>query len=714
MFRYLKITLAIALSSALFACGGGGTSPTPESGDFQISSQPTLHATEDINYSYQITTNKGADQSITFELVDVANGMQISDTGLLTWIPTEGINSSGEVKINATLDNGDSVTQTFTIPVTAVNDAPVLSAVTEKSIESGKTLSFQLTVTDPDDSDLTFELIEGPNGLTINTDGLVTFTSVATASKNQMVTIQVRDGGEDAAQPSHVSFSLKELYYLSITGNLQNYYTNEIIANGPIQLSINGNIIDNTSSQANGLFEFKFLDSMIFNHAVISSSVSGYTETSRRVAYTEITQENNLYLPPVHAEVTFNATEDSNLSVDGKTLVVVGKDSFVNANGDIVSGEIKSELFIIDPTLDIDLMPGDMITNTPDDSSLEVPIESFGAITATFTNDSGESLQLADGKTAEIRIPASGNNPPATIPLYYYDSVNGIWVEEGIATLTQDVTGDYYLGNVSHFTTWNADRIYETITISGCVVDTENIRITDARINSEGQTYNGRASAFSDNDGNFSVSAKMDSTLFISASNGQQSRTVTVNSYSEDITLDGCLVLDNATSKIELKWGENPSDLDSHFYGPTDGNDRFHVYYANDSVVINGASIYLDVDDTSSYGPEVITIPDYSLPGIYQYAVYKYSGIGDIQRSETRVELIINDQRTLFVPPEGEAKKWWNVFEIEVSEDGTTTVNTINEWTDGEPDQSAISNRNSITNKASITTSKLQSKYYAK
>jgi len=723
MFKYSKLALAITLSSALFACGGGSSTSDPlieNPGIFKISSQPILQATEDINYLYQITTNKTSVQNITLELINSIEGMQISNDGLLTWTPTEGINSSGDIVIRATLENGDNDTQTFTIPVRAVNDAPILSPVSTKSIESGKTLSFQLTVSDPDDSlpsDFTFEVIEGPQGLAIDANGLVTFTSSATASKNERVTIQVKDGGEDNTQPSIISFSLNELYYLNIKGSLQNYYTNEVINNGQIQLSIDGNIVDATTSQANGLFELKFLDTMTFNNAVISSSVSGYSEASRRVAYTEISQENNLYLPPIHAEVTFNASDNSELMIDGKTLVLVDKDSFVNSTGALASGQIKAELFIIDPALDIDLMPGEMITSSPSDSSLLLPIESFGAITATFSNEAGEPLQLASGKTAEIRIPVSGNTPPATIPLYYYDNVKGLWVEEGSATLINDITGDYYLGHVSHFTTWNADRIYETISISGCVVDTEGVRIPNARINSEGQNYNGRSTAFSNITGDFSVSAKMDSTLFISASNGQQSRTITVDSLSENITMDECLVLDNATSKIELKWGMNPSDLDSHFYGPADNADRFHIYFGNDTTIINGASIYLDVDDTSSYGPEVITIPDYSLPGIYQYAVHNYLGDGIIQRSETRVELIINGQRTLFVPPEAAPKRWWHVFEVEVLEDGTTTVNTINEWADREPVQNTLSVRslrNNTTSKASIAASKLNNKYYAK
>ncbi len=57
--------------------------------------------------------------------------------------------------------------------------------------------------------------------------------------------------------------------------------------------------------------------------------------------------------------------------------------------------------------------------------------------------------------------------------------------------------------------------------------------------------------------------------------------------------------------RIVLTWGATPSDLDSHLVGPTSGDSKFHVYYAND---VYGSEVDLDVDDTSSYGPETITI----------------------------------------------------------------------------------------------------------
>ena len=64
--------------------------------------------------------------------------------------------------------------------------------------------------------------------------------------------------------------------------------------------------------------------------------------------------------------------------------------------------------------------------------------------------------------------------------------------------------------------------------------------------------------------------------------------------------------------RVVLTWGANPSDLDAHLTGPTADASRFHVFYPPSSRGSGGASPFavLDVDDTSSFGPETITIAE--------------------------------------------------------------------------------------------------------
>ncbi|MFM2579321.1 cadherin-like domain-containing protein [Vibrio fortis] len=618
-------------------------------------------------------------------------------------------------------DEEFTISNNGVVLITAVNDPVQVESFSNLSVEAGESLSYQVQITDPDDenngSDIQFSLTNAPNGLSISETGELTISSSVLASTtHDDIVLKVQDGLEDGAVVAQNTFKLSELYYYAVQGEVSSYYENTAIENSAVKVSNNGSVLAEGNTDAAGKYSIKVLDTDLdTNKAIIvSADAIGFSEASESKQFSDIGTAMNLYLPTIHANVNFDSQVASDLQVDNETLVSVEAQSFVNAQGEAVTGQISSELFVIDPSLDIDLMPGEMVTETP--SGETVPIESFGAITATFTDSEGNDLQLADGKTAQVRIPASGSNPPATIPLFYYDEVQGIWVEEGTATLENG----FYVGEVAHFTTWNADRIYETVYVDGCVVDKENQSIANARIRSEGVNYNGRSSAYSNAQGNFRIPVRQNSTVLISAESQYQSRTETIYTDSLDETMGDCLILDDATTKIQLTWGLNPSDLDTHFYGPNGEDGRFHVYYSNKNFNQAGNNIFLDVDDRGSYGPEVVTIPDFTVPGTYRYGVHKFAGYGDIQRRETKVEVILDGIRTVFTPPEGDAELWWHVFEIEVNDNLNYSLVPINQWSTTDPDSAATPavRSNSQVRKSSQPTQSyaekmLESKYYA-
>lgn len=76
--------------------------------------------------------------------------------------------------------------------------------------------------------------------------------------------------------------------------------------------------------------------------------------------------------------------------------------------------------------------------------------------------------------------------------------------------------------------------------------------------------------------------------------------------------------LGNGIVTATLTWGSNP-DLDLHIFEP----DGFHVYYRD----MQGNSGYLDLDDTSSYGPEhYFASCDTVEAGTYEFGVNYYYG----------------------------------------------------------------------------------------
>lgn len=125
--------------------------------------------------------------------------------------------------------------------------------------------------------------------------------------------------------------------------------------------------------------------------------------------------------------------------------------------------------------------------------------------------------------------------------------------------------------------------------------------------------------------------------------------------------------------RIVLTWGNSPSDLDSHLWTPVIDGTTHHLYFSYKGTCEASPYACLDVDDTSSYGPETMTISR-PFQGKYAYGVYNYSG-GNISGTNANVKIYNNSGllRELTVPQTGDGR-WWDVFEID-GETGSLTIN---------------------------------------
>lgn len=242
------------------------------------------------------------------------------------------------------------------------------------------------------------------------------------------------------------------------------------------------------------------------------------------------------------AAVTFDAATAGVVTAPGSAArVELPAAGLVNATSSAAaSGNVRASVTPIDPGVDPQTMPGDYTVANGS------RIESFGAIKVGLQDAAGNKLQLKSGTTATIRIPVASRaaNPPATIPLYYFDESTARWVQEGNATLKGNAPNAYYEGQVSHFTTWNADIPQETIYVNGCVATPAGQRVADARVISEGIDYSGSAFDTTDTEGRFRVAIRKGGRASIWAELDRSSNTVLVGPSQVDITLPNCLVLD--------------------------------------------------------------------------------------------------------------------------------------------------------------------------
>lgn len=134
-------------------------------------------------------------------------------------------------------------------------------------------------------------------------------------------------------------------------------------------------------------------------------------------------------------------------------------------------------------------------------------------------------------------------------------------------------------------------------------------------------------------------------------------------------------VLAEGETRIVLTWGEDPRDVDSHalidvggtFYTVYYGNRN---YYSDDNVHM----VNLDVDDTSSFGPETITVYK-GMDKSVTYMVHRYAGSGSLASSGATVRVIQEEGlvATYYVPTDLEGD-YWTVFSL----DPDGTIHTIN------------------------------------
>ena len=138
-----------------------------------ITSTPGITATEDILYAYTITVSDPDDTingtDITFELQNAPQGMTVSNMGVVHWIPTEGILTSGMVTLvvhDGEEDNTLPATQSFSITVTPVEDPPAISTI-EDLLTYGNTKAGPIlfTVMDAEGGPLTLNVYSDNNQL---------------------------------------------------------------------------------------------------------------------------------------------------------------------------------------------------------------------------------------------------------------------------------------------------------------------------------------------------------------------------------------------------------------------------------------------------------------------------------------------------------------------------------------------------------------------
>lgn len=132
---------------------------------------------------------------------------------------------------------------------------------------------------------------------------------------------------------------------------------------------------------------------------------------------------------------------------------------------------------------------------------------------------------------------------------------------------------------------------------------------------------------------------------------------------------------------IVLTWGAQPNDLDSHLMGPNTSGGRFHCYFGSQTPVPYAS---LDVDDTSAFGPETITVSPVSglfVPGAYEYGIYNWSGTPAFDVSAANVGVFQGGAQLGQFPVSAATGTglWWRVFNftLQATANGSIAITPV-------------------------------------
>ena len=428
-------------------------------------------------------------------------------------------------------------------------------------------------------------------------------TRLATLAGAMVFTVSGCGGGaavETAvATPPPVAIPTPIAKSATIFGVIKDASTNKPVSGAKVAAGL-----ISTTTGADGSY---LLQAVPLGRTLVNITANQYSPTTGIVNATEKQGQQNqdFNVQPVGTAIAFDPTLAQSLKdPSSPASVILTAGSLVGSANAAPVGQVVAKL----TTISSNLMPGDYTTNTDEQ------IQSFGAINVEFTDANSNALNLAGGKTATIRIPASISGTgtlPATSPLYYYDVALGKWVQQGSATLINAVSGSYYEGTVSHFTVWNADQVMDVVRVKGRLLDVDGLPVTGVPAICTGINYTNISTVLTDGSGNFSVPVKKNAQMECHAAlNGAETTHSTLVTGTTDLLVGDVTFPIKQASAIVL--GDTFKRIDNMVYPLGTGlSTELHIPFESIGITVGAGwsqtywevtSVFNSTDGLSTYG----------------------------------------------------------------------------------------------------------------
>jgi hypothetical protein len=202
------------------------------------------------------------------------------------------------------------------------------------------------------------------------------------------------------------------------------------------------------------------------NASLVKVEKAGYFKAYRSFAATSGANRVLIRLLPRTLAGTISGGSGGTITLgNGAQVELPGFSIITAATSDPYLGAVSVYATYVDPlaTTIAETVPGSLMANNA--AGKRVALLSYGMLAVELEGSAGEKLQLHSGSAARLFMPIPQSlraDAPESIPMWYLDESSGIWKEEGSASRQ----GTNYVGNVRHFSFWNADIGVNAVNLS--------------------------------------------------------------------------------------------------------------------------------------------------------------------------------------------------------------------------------------------------------
>ncbi len=161
-----------------------------------IESTPAAQALAGQLYTYTVVASDADNDPLIYQLINPSSANMSFDaaTQTFSWLPTENeVNTYQSFYLNASDGKGGSSTQSVSVFVASANQPPAIQSTPNFDAIVGELYQYQVVATDPDNDLLSYTLLSAASGVTLDQNGLLSWTPDETQIGEYLMEVRVTD-----------------------------------------------------------------------------------------------------------------------------------------------------------------------------------------------------------------------------------------------------------------------------------------------------------------------------------------------------------------------------------------------------------------------------------------------------------------------------------------------------------------------------------------